>query len=214
MTRSLTLGLLVSLMLALSANSLNAQPKPAQNPKSSFADLLQRAKKGDATLDFTELRFTYTETAEYNPYNSSSDERQKMFTAISAKQYDQVLASAEIILAKNFVDLNGHFGAFVANRELGNTQKASLHKFIFEGLIHSIRHSGDGKSPETAFVVISVDEEYVLLNWLGARATGQELVHQNGHSFDLMKAVDKTNAAMSYYFNIDRPFNWLGKSVK
>jgi hypothetical protein len=31
----------------------------------------------------------------------------------------------------------------------------------------------------------------------------------------LMKAVDsKTNATVSYYFNIDKPLNWLGKSLK
>ncbi|HKP36630.1 MAG TPA: DUF4919 domain-containing protein [Pyrinomonadaceae bacterium] len=208
-------ALLIALFLALGAATLQAQPKPAQNQKASFADLLQRAKKGDQTLDFGALRFAYTETADYNPYNSNREERQKMFAGINAEQYQQVVASAEIILAKNFVDLNGQFGAFVGNRELGNTQKADLHKFLFEGLVHSIEKSGDGKSPETAFVVISVDEEYVLLNWMGLRATGQELVHQNGHSFDLMKAVDKkTNATVSYYFNIDKPMGWLGKSLK
>jgi hypothetical protein len=205
-------------VLALSVSALNAQPKPAptpaQNPH-SFADLLQRAKNGDANVDFKELRFAYTETKDYNPYHSARDERQKMFTALNAKQYEQVRDIAETILAQNFLDLNGQFGAFIANRELGNTQKATLHKFLFEGLIHSVENSGDGKSPETAFIVISVDEEYVLLNWRGLRATGQELINQNGHSYDLMKAVNtKTNEPVSYYFNIDKPFNWLGKTVK
>jgi hypothetical protein len=219
MNRKITVVFLVALVLALGANALNAQPKPAQNPtpnpKSTYADLLQRAKKGDPTLDFKDLRFAYTETADYNPYGDTRDSRQRMFAALDAKEYDHVRALAETILAKNFLDLNGHFGAFIAHRELGNSQKADLHKFMFEGLVRSIEKSGDGKSPETAFVVISVDEEYVLLNWRGLRPTGQELVNQNGHSFDLMKAVDsKTNATVSYYFNIDKPFNWLGKSLK
>ena len=207
-------------LLALSASSLNAQPKPtpsptpAQNPR-SFADLLQRAKNGDATLDFTELRFAYAETKEYNPYHSARDERQKMFAALNANQYEQARDIAEAILAQNFLDLNGQFGAYVSYRELGNSQKATLHKFLFEGLVHSVEKSGDGKSPETAFVVISVDEEYVLLNWLGLRASGQSLVNQNGHSYDLMKAVNtRTNETVSYYFNIDKPFNWLGKALK
>jgi hypothetical protein len=201
-------------VLALSASSISAQPKPAQNPH-SFADLLQRAKNGDTTVDFKELRFAYAETKEYNPYHGSRDERQKMFAAMKANQYEQARESAETMLAQNFLDLNGQFGAFVSNRELGNTQKTTLHKFLFEGLIHSVENSGDGKTPETAFIVISVDEEYVLLNWRGLRATGQELIQQNGHSYDLMKAVNtKTNEPVSYYFNIDKPLNWLGKSLK
>ncbi|HEY6046162.1 MAG TPA: DUF4919 domain-containing protein [Pyrinomonadaceae bacterium] len=205
-------------VLALSATSLNAQPKPTPTPTQdphSYADLLQRAKSGDATVDFKELRFAYTETKEYNPYHSARDERQKMFAALSANQYEQARDIAETILAQNFLDLNGQFGALVAYRELGNTQKATLHKFLFEGLVHSVENSGDGKSPETAFIVISVDEEYVLLNWRGLRATDQSLVNQDGHSYDLMKAVNtKTNETVSYYFNIDKPFNWLGKSLK
>jgi hypothetical protein len=207
-------------MLASSASSLNAQPKPSPTPTPaqdahSFADLLQRAKNADATLDFKGLRFAYTATKEYNPYRSSRDDRTKMFAALHANQYEQARDLAETILAQNFIDLNGQFGAFIANRELGNAEKASLHKFLFEGLVRSVESSGDGKTPETAFIVISVDEEYVLLNWLGLRATGQSLVNQNGHSYDLMKAVNtKTNETVSYYFNIDKPFNWLGKSLK
>jgi len=209
-------------LLALSASSLNAQPKPAPAPSPapaqnsrSFADLLQRAKNGDATVDFRELRIAYTETKEYNPYRSARDERQKMFAALNANQYEQAREFAEIILAQNFLDLNGQFGAFVSYRELGNAPKTTLHKFLFEGLVHSVENSGDGKSPETAFMVISVDEEYVLLNWRGLRATEQSLVNQNGHVYDLMKAVNtKTNETVSYYFNIDKPYNWLGKSLK
>lgn len=215
MIRKLSWAFPLVLLLALSAISLNAQPKPTQNPSSAYVNLLQRARNGDATVDFKELRFAYTETADYNPYGGAREERQKMFTAIEAKQFEQVRELAEIILAKNYLDLNGQFGAFVAYRNLGNRQKATLHKFLFDGLVHSIENSGDGKTPETAFVVISVDEEYVLLNWMGMRPAGQDMINQNGHSYDRMKAVDpKTNQTVAYYFNIDKPFNWLGKKLK
>ena len=102
-----------------------------------------------------------------------------------------------------------------AHRQLGNAEKADLHKFLFEGLIQSVEKSGDGKTPATAFVVISTDEEYVLLHWQGLQPTGQSLINQDGHSYDKMTAVNsKTNETVNYYFNIDKPFNWLGKSLK
>ena len=86
---------------------------------------------------------------------------------------------------------------------------------MFEGLLDSIRKSGDGKTSDAAFVVISTDEEYVLLNFLGLRATGQALINEKGHSYDKMTAVDpKTNETVVYYFNIDKRFNWLENSLK
>lgn len=194
------------------------QPKPKPTPavaNASFAALLERAKKGDESLDFQELRLAYTETAEYSPYGADRDSRQKMFAALNGQDYDNALEMANKILSGNFLDINAQFGAYVSHRELGHADGAAKHKFLFEGLIRSIEKSGDGKTPATAFVVISTDEEYVLLNWMGLRATAQALVAQAGHSYDRMTAVNpKTNEKTDYYFNIDKPFNWLGKSLK
>lgn len=73
--------------------------------------------------------------------------------------------------------------------------------------INEVNHRfRDGKSAETAFVVISTDEEDVVLNFLGLRPAGQSLINQNCHS--------RTNEAVIYFFNIDKPFNWLGQSLK
>lgn len=209
------LGAVLLFNCALAA-SIQAQPQPKPTPTAdAFASLLERARKADPTVDFQQLRMAFTDTAEYSPYASDRDSRQKMFAAMKTKDYGAVLEFAKKILADNFLDLNGQFGAFVAHRELGHATDAATHKFLFEGMIHSIEKSGDGKTAATAFVVISTDEEYVLLNWRGLRPTAQALVHQNGHSYDRMTALDpKTNERVEYYFNIDKPFGWLGKSLK
>jgi hypothetical protein len=213
---ALALLLLVSsAALGLAANQEQPKKPSQDSPKPSYRELLERVKKSDSTVDFRELRMAYAETPEYSPYGGDRETRQKMFAALNAKEYDSALESAEKILAKNFVDLNGQFAAYVANRELGHADKATFHKFMFDGLLKSITGSGDGRSAETAFVVISTDEEYVLFNFLGLRPTAQSLVTQNGHSFDRMTANNpKTNEAVVYFFNIDKPFNWLGQSLK
>lgn len=199
----------------LAANQESPQKSPQDSPRQPYSVLLERVKKSDAMVDFKELRLAYTETSDYSPYGGDREARQKMFAALRAREFDQALESAEKILAKNFVEINGQFGAYVANRELGHTDKATFHKFMFDGLVKSITASGDGKTAETAFVVISTDEEYVLLNFLGLRPTGQSLITQNSHSFDRMTALNpKTNETVVYFFNIDKPFNWLGQSLK
>jgi Domain of unknown function (DUF4919) len=208
------------MLVLVSVVSFSSTQDPPKNsaqdsPKRSFALLLERAKKSDATLDFRELRMAYTETTNYSPYGGDRETRKAMFAALSAKEYDHAVEFAEKILAKNYVEINAHFVAYVAHRESGRAEKATFHKYMFDGLVKSITNSGDGKTAETAFVVITTDEEYTLFNVLGLRPAGQALVAQNGHSFDRMTATNpKTNEAVVYFFNIDKPFNWLGESMK
>lgn len=210
---------LLTLVLSASVGFASTQDQPKtsaqDSPTPKYAALLDRVKKSDATVDFKELRMAYTETPDYSPYGGDRDMRQKMFAALNAKEFDQAVESAEKILAKNFVEINAHFVAYVARRELGQAEKSTFHKFMFDGLVKSITGSGDGKTAETAFVVIATDEEYTLFNVLGLRPTGQALVSQNGHSFDRMTAADlKTTETVVYFFNIDKPFNRLGQSLK
>jgi len=218
MTHKLASALFILVLVSVVAFS-SAQDPPKnssqESPQRSFAVLLERAKKSDPTLDFKELRMAYTKTTDYSPYGGDRDTRQKMFAALNAKEFDRAVESAEKILAKNFVEINAHFVAYLAHRESGRTEKATFHKFMFDGLVKSITGSGDGKMAETAFVVITTDEEYTLFNVLGLRPAGQALITQNGHSFDRMTATNpKTNETAVYFFNIDKPFNWLGQSLK
>lgn len=200
------------ILLLVSASWAVAQ-EPATKP--TYEALLERVKKNDHSIDFKELRLAYTETREYSPYGGDRETRKNMFAALKAKEYDKTLANATAILKSNYLDIMGHFGSFVAQRELGQADLAAYHKFVFEGLLNSIRNSGDGKSPDTAFVVISTDEEYALFNYLGLRPQNQSLIKEKDHNFDRMAALDpQTNQTVVYFFNIDKPFNWLGKSLK
>lgn len=187
--------------------------KPAE--KVSYETLLERVKKQDASVNFQELRLAYTETKQYNPYGGDRETRKAMFAAVKAAQYDQALSFSEKILAANYLDINAHFGAYVANRELGHSEKADYHKNVFQRLLKSISESGDGKTIETAFIVISVDEEYALFNFMGLRPTAQTLIEDKGHRYDKMTVTDpKNDQNITFYFNIDKPFNWLDNSLK
>jgi hypothetical protein len=216
------------ILLLVSASWASAQqpqqtvvPSPTPAPaaqapaKPTYEALLARLKKNDQTVDFKELRLAYTETKDYGPYGGDAEARKNMFAALKANEYDKALERATAILGRNYVDIMGHFGSFVAHRELGHADLATYHRFVFEGLLNSIKNSDDGKTMETAFVVISTDEEYALFNYLGLRPTDQALIKEKGHSYDKMTALDpNTNQTVVYYFNIDKPFNWLAKSLK
>ena len=93
----------------------------------------------------------------------------------------------------------------MAQRELEDPAKAEFHRTVFRGLIDSIRNTGDGKSPEKAWVIISVHEEYVVLRAMGLKPSGQSLMMDKGHAYDVMKAKDEDGKEETFYFNTDIP---------
>lgn len=193
-----------ALAFLLAAGAGLAQKEQTQ---SEYASLLARVKKGDPSVDFKQLRFSYMESPERHSAKDTSKEETGMFQALNAKDYKKAIEDADAVLAGAFVNMNAHFVEYVAYRELQNPVLSDFHKSVFSGLLKSLTDSGDGKTEETAYVVISVDEEYVLLNVLGLHADKQDVEHDGGHSYDLLEAVDpQTHEPVKLYFNVDIPF--------
>jgi hypothetical protein len=135
--------------------------------------------------------------------------KRQLLAALNQKNYEEALKIAESVLAKNFVEINAHMAAQIAYQETGNAERAQFHRFMGDGLLSSIKAKADGKTVDTAFVVISINEEYGLIRSLGLRPTRQALVQEKGHSFDAITVVDpQTNQESVMYFNIDKSFNW------
>jgi hypothetical protein len=67
----------------------------------------------------------------------------------------------------------------------------------------------DGKTPETAFKVISVDEEYALLREIGAKVKEQSLVGP----CDKMQ-VERNDKEYTFYFDVRIPLRALRKSLE
>jgi hypothetical protein len=157
----------------------------------------------------------YTENKAYNPYDFDRDAHQAMSVALKKKDYARVLEQAKKILEKNYLDVNAHLATRDAYTQMEKPEQAMFHGYVADGLVKSIMTSGDGKSPQTAFKVISTDEEYVILDALGLEPKAQALIKEKDHSYDRLEGVDrKTNKMVTLYFNIDIPLSWLKKSFK
>ena len=195
--------------------------KPSQTPaapktspaeaKKRYEALLETAKKGEGTIDFGALRFAYFETSDYNPMAGMLAYR-SLWGTVSQSNWPEAVKQAEAVLSKNYVDVNAHMVAYVAYRQQGDEEKAKLHRRWADGLLDSIKSGGDGKTPQTAWHVISISEEYAVLRALNLRPVGQALIKADGHSYDEMKTIDpQTSAEVKYYFNVDRPFSAYGR---
>lgn len=169
-----------------------------------YAKLLDKLKGGDTKIDFKALRMAYTQTKDYSAYGIDGQVRSKMFELLDQKKYAEAVKAAEDVLKTNYVEMNAHFVAWIAHEELKNTEKSAFHKQVFNGLVESILAGADGKTPKTAFTVICVPEEYVILSVLKIRRTSQSVVNEDGHKYDLLVVTDpETKAEGKIYFNID-----------
>ena len=102
------------------------------------------------------------------------------------------------------MDLRAQLFAEAANRQLGRITIAEIHGAIAKGIIDAILSSGDGHTPQTAYQVLAIREEYLLLDQLGLKPTGQALIKKNGHAYDRISAVRLSgDAPQDVFFNID-----------
>ena len=198
----------VVLLLALLVAAL---PALSAAPSTEYATLLAALKAGNTAIDFARLRLSYMDSPEYKAAQDTSAAEKGMIESLNKQDFPAALQQAETVLKSDYVNIDAHFVAFVAHRELGESEKAAFHQAVFRGLIDSIRNSGDGLSPAKAWVVINVHEEYVMLRALGYMPGEQSLLHQDGHSYDRMKVKSaKDGSEQTFYFNVDIPFAHYG----
>ena len=208
MNRRLSGAFFILLFVAISISAQTPQETPKPTEKSKYDLLLEKAKQKDPAVSFKELRYAFYESPNYSPYAPMMTYRPLM-NALGQKNYEEALKIAESVFAKNFVEVNAHMAAQIAYQETGNTERAQFHKYMADGLLNSIKGSADGKTKETAFEVISINEEYGLIRSLKLRPISQSLINDKGHSYDAITVIDpETNKESIIYFNIDKPFNW------
>lgn len=168
-----------------------------------FDDGIARMKKGDAAVDIRKLRMLATELPSYAPYARGRNQKE-MNEAANRGEAKEALRLANVDLEADYLDIDAHVVAMVSSKTLGDTRAFEHHRSIARAIVDSIVDFGDGKSPETAFTVTTVREEYAVLGAFGLRRKNQTLDHIGGHSFDVLTVVDPdTNVEYKIYFNID-----------
>jgi Domain of unknown function (DUF4919) len=175
----------------------------------NYQTLVAAAKQGSQPIDWQALRFAYAETADFDPFEGRSGAaaaaRKKMWEALGTGDFSGAAQEAEQRLDQVYVDIDAHFVGYLAYQKLGDAARAKVHHDAVVGLVRSIR-TGDGRTPATAFTVITVGEEYTVLRILEVKPTLQQLIvdKETGHAYDRLDVVDRDGDAQSLYFLIDR----------
>lgn len=163
--------------------------------------------------DVTALRMAYAARPDFDGFWNLDPEREAVMAAIKSKDFPKATALAKTWLEKFPIDAQLHYlrGHFL--KKAGDIPGSMYHFHCFYGLMRSITATGDGKSAKTAWKVISVSEEYALLNEIDAELIDQSLVDNcdkmhvklpNGTETDLYFDVSLSLAATARQFAPDK----------
>jgi hypothetical protein len=199
-------GFLVSTLFAAAVFVTYGQTAPTSGVVDTYAGLLEKLNSGDTKIDFTRLRVLYSETKDASPYGSSHETRREMNNAVAQRRCPDAIRIADEILKNTYLSPDAHIAKSVCYAELGEARRAEFHKAIYLGLINSILASGDGGKPETAYVVVTIEEEYAVMRALGFTVWAQAITRLREHTFELLSGTnEKTGQTARIYFNLDRP---------
>ena len=176
----------------------------------TYDELLAAVKADPEGGDYHALRMAYTRTDAYAPYVQDAENIEKLRAALTGQDMDAALEAIDELLAQNYLDIEAHMAADYVYTMLEQYDDSAYHRAFARGLIQAILGTGDGRGFETAFIVLTVSEEYTVLRVMGLVPGDQRLVEHAGHWFDILSGRQRdTNEALDLYFNIDLPRGWL-----
>lgn len=174
-----------------------------------YPKLMSRLIENDTTLtqsDYNYLYFGYIFQKEYQPYWSFSDDEKliKYYRSsdLSEKDYDKIIKLSNRSISEFPFDLRTlNFLAYVYHLK-GDEDMSYKISRRFQGIYSAIMLSGDGKTCENAFHVISVSHEYVFLMYNQLSMQSQSF---NG-SCDYLSLKKNESAIEGIYFNVSNLF--------
>lgn len=179
-----------------------------QQNQQALKALIDRAERGDATVDYTALRTAAIYADDWAFYNNKAQGPMQL-AADEAKGGDcpQALDNLDLTIRYDFTIDSAHALKADCLRK-SNPAKAKIDDAIANGLVRSLMRSGDGAREKTAYVVTTGREiADVLANRkIQIKTLQHEVRGSDGHYYSVVQglSVDKKgNHVRSVYFNVD-----------
>jgi len=179
--------LLLGLLLTLKAM---AQPSKIIIPdcKDRYCEYVRTLESGNTKIDYLDFRNSFLKSSSPGRGTAYDSLEKLLRTDVDKENYTGIIKLTQAMLSLDYTSMLAHMYLQKAYKAIGDTLNSKKYHDIEFGLISSILKSGDGKTCETGWHVIQIDEEYFIINVvLGVKFSGQRLVHNKKNSCDLME---------------------------
>jgi hypothetical protein len=173
-------------------------------PDLAFTRRLAAAKADPASADFAALRRAFARTSRYTPDPDLDLDPAPVEHELKNGERAAALVALDRMMEGHWCDVPAHAVAASLAERMKDANRFVLHRAFERGLLASILDSGDGRSFQTAWKVVTVAEEYVVLTNLQLHGGVQTLVERDGHHYDVHTFRDETlGREIVVHFNID-----------
>jgi hypothetical protein len=159
---------------------------------------------------FTKLRFDTAQKQGYAPIWKADPDRKKIQDAYRAGDLEKVLSLSDAWLNRLPIDADVHLMVAMCFKEKANLPEMCKHLNVFYGLLGSISSDGDGLTETTAFKVVSLAEEYSLIQEIGGKVKQQKLIGK----FDRLEVERRGGKMLTLYFDVSVHLKALAKSLE
>ncbi len=149
-------------------------------------------------VDVGQLRSRYSERPELRERCESERPFDEAFAQLDAEQWSALQALTASWLDRCPIDIDFHRLRARALFVLGRTQESGEHMRRYRDLLAAALESGDGASPESAYIVVTRSEEHALMRALELTPLRQIWVSDGLHGFEVQNAVGRVS---NIYFN-------------
>ena len=163
---------------------------------------------------FDEQRRRYPESEDYDPYGESiRDQLHALRSAVEDEEFKEALPLANALLSVHPVLTEAHGHAATACIQLGDRERGRFHRRMARGLVDSVRRSGDGKTPQTAFRTVYLEEQQDAIagQAAGRRVLSRSSLESGGRWYDawqLGPERGETGETETIYFDITPIWGW------
>lgn len=205
----LTMFMTVSMSLFGQSSSVIVVP-PFQD---TFSDYIKKLEAGETNIDYQDFRFSFLKSEQFTIAQSKLKEfdslKRQMYVQMNAANHQEVIQITKKLLSIDYTDMKAHKILRQTYKIIGDTANAAKYKTIQFGLMNSILQKGDGRSCETAWPVIQVEEEYFILEMVGAKLKEQTLVEDGGICDKMEFKAEGINK--TYFFEVSKVFEGYKK---
>ncbi len=182
-------------------------PKAESESDKAYMDLVKSAVADPAKADWAALRMSYSESSHYHPYIG-----EELWDALTKAAVEVRDTGDKKSKARYAAIYQTHFGHYRAQQHVAQFHQShkldflnlDLAKTASQQLVQALMRTGDGRSPETAFKVIDVGEETMILQAINAQFRKRDVQQVNGVYLDIYDILNARGRNAAMYFNVDK----------
>jgi hypothetical protein len=184
------------------------------NFNDKFSNYVQQLESGQTDINYKDFRYSFIESEQFKVAAKQSvvfdSLKKEMYVQMDKSNTQELIKITKAMLSIDYTSMIAHKILRQTYKILGDTINAKKYKTIQFGLLNSIVKNGDGKTCATAWPVIQVEEEYFILQMLGANFEKQS-IDNNGGLCDKMEVMVDGDKK-TYYFETSKVFE--GYNIK